>query len=154
MAFESTVCPLNPEVGLYLSMGYGQENSSAAFFRRGEVVSVRSLNEILATLDRDGKLEGLPFMPEMAQFCGATFTVHRRAEKTCVEGVGMRGLRGTVFLAGLRCDGSAHGGCERRCLLFWKEAWLKRADGTVASIPATAVAGRSHENAVPGAAIK
>jgi hypothetical protein len=25
-----------------------------------------------------------------------------------------------------RCDGSAHGGCEAGCLIFWKEAWLKR----------------------------
>src|SRR5208282_3103330 len=24
-----------------------------------------------------------------------------------------------------RCDGSAHGGCQASCLLFWKEAWLK-----------------------------
>jgi hypothetical protein len=27
----------------------------------------------------------------------------------------------------LRCDGSAHGGCEAACLLFWKEQWLKKA---------------------------
>jgi hypothetical protein len=27
-----------------------------------------------------------------------------------------------------RCDGAAHGGCEARCLLFWKRAWLKPAD--------------------------
>ena len=24
-----------------------------------------------------------------------------------------------------RCDGSAHGGCQASCLLFWKDAWLK-----------------------------
>jgi hypothetical protein len=24
-----------------------------------------------------------------------------------------------------RCDGSAHGGCQAGCLIFWKEAWLK-----------------------------
>jgi len=32
-------------------------------------------------------------MPEMAPFCGKTFTVDRRAEKTCVEGVGLRSMR-------------------------------------------------------------
>ena len=64
-------------------------------------------------------------MPEMVPFCGGTFRVCRRAEKTCVEGLGMRSLGDAVFLEGLRCDGSAHGGCQRGCLFFWKTAWLK-----------------------------
>jgi hypothetical protein len=95
--------------------------------RSGDVVVVRSLEEILATLDADAKFDAMPFMPEMAQFCGMTFQVRRRAEKTCVEGVGMRSLRNAVFLDGLRCDGSAHDGCQRGCLFFWKEAWLTTA---------------------------
>ncbi len=93
--------------------------------RHGDVVAVRSLDEILATLDADAKFECMPFMPEMTPFCGKTFRVHRRAEKTCVEGVGMRSLQNTVFLEDLRCDGSAHAGCQRGCLFFWKEAWLQ-----------------------------
>jgi hypothetical protein len=93
--------------------------------RRGDVVTVRSLGEILATLDADAKSDGMPFMPEMAQFCGMTFPVSRRAEKTCVEGFGIRSLQNSVFLDGLRCDGSAHGGCQRGCRFFWKEAWLR-----------------------------
>jgi hypothetical protein len=102
---------------------------------------VRRLDEILATLDADGALEGLPFMPEMARFCNRTFRVHRRAERTCVEGAdGPRRMTNTVFLEGLRCDGSAHDGCRRGCLLFWKEAWLRRAApsaSTTADSPAS-----------------
>jgi hypothetical protein len=30
----------------------------------------------------------------------------------------------TVHLEGLTCDGSAHGGCQAGCLLFWREEWL------------------------------
>jgi hypothetical protein len=97
--------------------------------RCGDVVTVRSLPEILLTLDAEGRCDGMPFMPEMAAFCGMTLQVRRRAEKTCVEGVGMRGLRDTVFLDGMRCDGSAHEGCQRGCLFFWKTAWLKPASG-------------------------
>ncbi len=96
-------------------------------FRRGDAVTVRSVSEVLATLDADGKLGGLPFMPEMIPFCGRSFRVYRRADKTCVEGLGMRSMKNTVFLEGLRCDGSAHGGCQRGCLFFWKEHWLKPA---------------------------
>jgi hypothetical protein len=28
-----------------------------------------------------------------------------------------------------RCDGQAYGGCQAACLIFWKEAWLKRVGG-------------------------
>lgn len=109
--------------------------------RRGDAVTVRSLDEIRATLDAEGKLEGVPFMPEMARFCGHTFAVYRRADKTCVEGYEtLRALESTVFLAGLRCDGSAHEGCQRGCLFFWKEAWLTRATSSDAD-PSVAASG-------------
>jgi hypothetical protein len=101
------------------------DRGRSAAFRRGDTVTVRSLEKILATLDPDAKLAGLPFMPEMIPCCGGSFRVYRRADRTCVEGVGLRGMQDTVFLDGLRCDGSAHGGCQRGCLFFWKEAWLK-----------------------------
>ena len=64
-------------------------------------------------------------MPEMAIHCGGTFRVFRRADITCVEGHGLRRMNSTVFLEDVRCDGSAHDGCQRRCLIFWKEAWLR-----------------------------
>lgn len=51
--------------------------------RVGEVVEVRSEEEILATLDERGELDGLPFMPEMLQFCGRRFGVDKRAMKLC-----------------------------------------------------------------------
>ena len=33
-----------------------------------------------------------------------------------------------VHLTESRCDGSAHGGCQNACSLYWKEQWLKRVD--------------------------
>lgn len=95
----------------------------------GEVVEVRTAEEILSTLDEDGCLDQLPFMPEMLQYCGRRFAVYRRADKTCDTATRTGGRRqyDTVHLEGLRCDGAAHGGCQAACLLFWKEGWLKRA---------------------------
>ncbi len=91
----------------------------------GTIVRVRSLPEIVATLDREGKLEGLPFMPEMAKYCGKVFLVSKRIERTCEESEeGMRRIKNVVFLDNLRCDGNAHGGCQKRYLIFWKEDWL------------------------------
>ena len=96
--------------------------------RPGEFVEVRSAQEILATLDENATLENLPFIPEMLRFCGKKYPVSKRADSTCdtVSSSGMRQMNDTVHLNGLRCDGSAHGNCQAGCLLFWKEAWLKR----------------------------
>ncbi len=93
----------------------------------GDWVEVRSKDEILATLDRDGRCELLPFMPQQFEYCGKQFKVVSRADKTCdtVSGayVGRR-IENTVHLEH-RCDGRAYGGCQAGCLIFWKEAWLK-----------------------------
>ena len=99
-------------------------------FRRGDLVEVRSPSEILATLDDTGALDELPFMPEMAAFCGQRLVVDRRAERVCdtVHYTGSRRPVGTVYLADLRCDGAAHGGCQAECRFFWKEEWLRRAE--------------------------
>ena len=95
----------------------------------GDWVEVRSKEEILGTLDTKGRLEGLPFMPQMFQYCGQQFQVLKRAHKTCdwVYTVKSRWLSNGVHL-NLRCDGAAYGGCQVSCLLYWKEAWLKRID--------------------------
>lgn len=86
---------------------------------------MRSANEILATLDSEGKFEGVPFMPEMLPFCSHRFRVFKHADYTCTDGDPRR-LTNTVHLEQLRCDGSAHHDCQAKCLLFWKEAWIKR----------------------------
>ncbi len=99
---------------------------------RGRLVQVRSAAEILATLDADFTLDGLPFMPEMLKYCGRRMTVYRRANKTCVEGHGLRAMGDTVLLADSHCDGAAHDGCQKHCLIFWKEAWLAPVDEAAA----------------------
>jgi hypothetical protein len=94
--------------------------------RVSDWVEVRSKDEILRTLDMDGRLDGMPFMPEMFAFCGKRFQVYKRAHKTCDTVFPVRGRRvaDAVHLE-TRCDGSAHGGCQASCLMFWKDAWLK-----------------------------
>jgi hypothetical protein len=91
---------------------------------------VRSHAEILATLDMDGTLDGLPFMAEMVESCGRPFRIHRRVDRTCVSGHPMRRFEANdvVILDGPRCDGSGHDGCGHGCRIFWKEAWLRPAD--------------------------
>jgi len=92
-----------------------------------ELVEVLSEDEIRSTLDSNGKLKGLVFMPEMKKYCGKRFKVYKRLEKILLETTGeMRNIKNTVLLEGAICDGSAHFGCDRSCFCFWRESWLRR----------------------------
>jgi hypothetical protein len=113
------------------------------FFKRqlrsGDVVEVKSFDEISQTLDREGALDGVPFMEEMRRFCGRRLRVYKRADKICSERPNffdLRSMSNAVLLDEVRCDGTAHDGCGRMCMIFWKEAWLKRVPaGTRAEPP-------------------
>src|SRR6266704_1253276 len=102
-----------------------------------KVGDVRSEAEILATLDENGELESLPFMPEMLRYCGQRLTVYKVAHKTCdtLTRSGIRRMENAVHLTGVRCDGSGHGGCQAACLIYWKHAWLRKVDGAEAPAP-------------------
>ena len=83
----------------------------------------------MLTLDAQGRLDGMPFMPPMFQYCGRRFKVYQRAHKTCDtiaynwDSPGRKVPDGIHL--NLRCDGKAYGGCQAACLIFWKDAWLK-----------------------------
>ena len=123
--------------------------------RPGELVEVRSEAEILATLDDEATLDGLPFMPEMLAHCGRQYRVYKRADKTCDSVSAERGLplfrrmERTVHLSLLRCEGTAHGGCQAGCLMFWKEAWLRRSSERNEPVSAGRDAACAGNGAVP-----
>ena len=66
-----------------------------------------------------------------AQILRKKFRVGAVAHKTCdvANKTGGRHVRNAVHLEGIRCDGSAHGGCQAGCLLFWKTDWVRPASG-------------------------
>src|SRR5262245_39865835 len=105
----------------------------------GDLVEVRAPDEILQTLDPDGTLDHLPFMPEMVEFCGRRVRVSRRAVKTCVSGSGastMRAFKSDVLLLeGLRCSGAAHDGCQKACMILWRKAWLRKVTNAKVETP-------------------
>jgi hypothetical protein len=103
----------------------------------GDWVVVRPGEEILATLDANARFEELPFMPQMLPRCGKKFRVRKRAHKLCdsVNSTGGRELNDAVYLDDTRCDGKTYGGCELRCTIIWKEAWLRRADANEPECP-------------------
>jgi|SRR5271157_922918 len=100
----------------------------------GDLVEVKSPDEILQTLDADGALDRLPFMPEMVEFCGRRFRVSKRVLKTCYytdsSATGLRRFRtdDVILLDGLRCSGDEHDGCQKGCTIFWREEWLRKVE--------------------------
>jgi hypothetical protein len=105
-----------------------QRNSRSRF---GDLVEVKSPDEIVQTLDAEGASDHLPFMPEMIEFCGQRFRVARRALTVCFSGPGLRRGFNTddvVTLDGVRCSGTAHDGCQKAWMIFWREAWLRKVE--------------------------
>jgi hypothetical protein len=100
----------------------------------GDEVEVLPLAEILASLDAEGCVDGIPFQGEMIAFCGKRAQVFRCIDKIYDFGRTrrMRRLDGFVLLSGLRCNGAVHGGCQARCYLIWSTRWLRRPGGSPA----------------------
>jgi hypothetical protein len=111
----------------------------------GDLVEVKTWAEIRTTLDAQGCLEQLPFMPEMLAMCGQRAHVFR-----CVHRLfdyrksrRMRHMSGAVLLVGAVCGGSKHGGCEAACHTIWKSAWLRRVERSADAAGAPAAADRA-----------
>lgn len=96
----------------------------------GDLVEVRSLEEIKATLDENGKCGGLKFLRPMEQYCGRRFRVLKPVRRILDEHDHvMRAIRDIVILDGGICHGQGipgRDGCDRSCFFYWKEAWLKK----------------------------
>lgn len=74
--------------------------------KAGDWVEVKSKEEILATLDKNGRLDEMPFMPQMFEYCGKAFKVYKSAHKTCDTVYPIRGRRlSDAVHLDLRCNG-------------------------------------------------
>jgi hypothetical protein len=96
--------------------------------RPGEIVRIRSEEEIVATLDSKSRNRGLGITTAMTRSCGQTHAVRTRFDKMISEATGrMHEIENTVTLEGCECYCYfMFGGCPRRDLLYWREIWLER----------------------------
>ena len=107
-----------------------REASRPVRLEAGDLVRVRSREEIEATLDRWHALKGCGFLGEMAGYCGTTQRVLKRVERFIDErDYRLKQASGIVLLEGAICSGTgATGRCDRACFFFWREEWLEKLD--------------------------
>ncbi len=98
----------------------------------GEMVRIRSREEIAATLNSWGELKGCGFMDGMEQYCGTVQRVWKPVKRFVDErDYRVRKTRGIYILEGLICQGTEfYGPCDRSCFFFWREEWLEKVDKT------------------------
>lgn len=97
-------------------------------FKKGDLVLIRSKEEILSTLDPFNELKGCSFLPEMFQYCGSEQHIFRVMEHFMDErDYKLKKTRGIILLENVFCNGTpVFGTCDRCCFLFWREEWLKK----------------------------
>ena len=101
--------------------------------RPGELVQIKSKEEIAETLTKDGRNKGLWFDLEMMVYCGQTFKVRRRITHFIEDKNGkMIELKSDcVTLDGCVCSGDhslSRWFCGRAIYSYWREIWLRRID--------------------------
>ncbi|KPK78215.1 MAG: hypothetical protein AMJ79_00290 [Phycisphaerae bacterium SM23_30] len=98
--------------------------------RSGDLVRVRSKDEIKNMLDDREKYRGCLFIDEMYEHCGNTYIVLKvidyffdeARQKICR-------CRNTVILEGVLCSGRQRlykVSCDRNCFFFWHTSWLEK----------------------------
>lgn len=98
----------------------------------GEIVRVKSVDEIKKTLDGNNKFQGLEYTLAMDKYCRGTYRVFRKVDRAFDERRWeLSRVKNVVLLEGVYCDGDSGievdwDGCDRSCFLWWKEAWLER----------------------------
>lgn len=102
--------------------------ASAAPLMAGDLVRVKSKEEIARMLNFWNEYRNCGFMPEMWTYCGGVHRVLKRVERFMDErDYQMKKCKGIVLLEGAICEGGeAIGRCDRSCYFFWREEWLEK----------------------------
>lgn len=97
----------------------------------GDVVTIRSKEDVVETINPLNKKDGCLFMEQMWNYCGKNFRILKIVKNYFDE------YRFKMFkvepplyiLKDLICDGlveSLEHGCDRSCYFLWHEDWLEK----------------------------
>ena len=115
-------------------LGPGQARDEPLNLQPGDLVQVKSKEEIVDTLGPDGRNRGLFFDREMLPYCGGTYRVKRRITRFIDDRSGGKMIQlksDCVTLEGVICSGElspVRWFCPREIHSFWREVWLRRVE--------------------------
>lgn len=94
----------------------------------GEMIRIKTKEQIEATLNEDRMNRGMGFEEELARFCGNTARVQARVIKCMNEKTGelLTMKSPCIVLEDIVCAGAYNASCPREYVAFWREIWLER----------------------------
>ena len=94
----------------------------------GEMVRIKTKEQIEATLNENMLNRGMGFEEEMARYCGRTARVQARVTKCLDEKSGklLTMKNPCIILEDVVCAGVYNASCPRQFIPFWREIWLER----------------------------
>ena len=97
----------------------------------GEMVRVKTHDQILSTLNTNNKNRGLWFDAEMVPYCEKSYRVERRVTRIINESTGrmLEMKNPCIVLEDVYCRSAYSGGrllCPRAIFSYWRESWLER----------------------------
>jgi len=103
-------------------------NLTTTSLKAGDLVRVRSREEIQATLSYWGEFRGCVFLEYMWPYCDTTQRVLKPMRRFFDErDYRVKKCKGIVLLEGVLCHGTpVFGRCDRACFFFWREEWLEK----------------------------
>jgi hypothetical protein len=106
----------------------GETPSRKLDLQPGDLVRIKSKEEIVATLDKTSHNRGLSFDGEMANYCGRTARVRARVNRLIEESNGemIEINSDCIILEGVVCAGDYHRFCPRAIYPYWREVWLEK----------------------------
>jgi len=98
----------------------------------GNIVKVKSKEEIIHSLNPMNKLDGCLFMNQMWEFCGKEFKIVKVVKNVFDERqCKIYKVPAPIYiLDGLICDGKVESfkhTCDHSCYLLWHEDWIMKA---------------------------
>jgi hypothetical protein len=100
--------------------------------RPGDMVRVRSKQEIQSMLDPWGKYKGCLFVGRMYEYCDKTYPIFKEVDFFYDEAKQkMCKCKDIVLLNGVLCNGRQKlylEDCDRSCFYFWHKDWLEKVE--------------------------
>ena len=98
-------------------------------FNLGEIIWIKSEDEIRQILDSNNKLDGCLFMENMWEYCGEKAKIIKIVKNFWNNDRMLSSKIPIYMLENTRCNGNVYlpkYRCDRNCFFLWHEKWISK----------------------------